>query len=297
MKPAPFLYHAPETVDQVLALLAEHGDDAKLLAGGQSLIPAMNFRLAQPAVLIDLGRVEGLEGISPLDDGGPRHDGDLTIAAMTRQREVEKSALVAERAPLLAETLPWVAHPQIRNQGTFGGSIAHADPAAELPAVVVAGGARMRIRGQDGERTVDAADFFVGLFETAIGPTDLLTAIEWPAVPKRGGQAFEEVARRHGDYALLGVATAVELDDGGRIRRAEIVFLSAGEGPVRALAAARTLLGETPSAELLRAAAETAAAEDIDPPADIHASKAYRRQLARVLTRRTLERAFERALT
>lgn len=289
MKPAPFDYFAPDTVEEALALLAEHGDEAKVLAGGQSLIPTMSFRLAQPAVLVDLRRLAELTRITPADDGG------VLVGAMVRQRQVERSEVVAERVPLVAETLPYIAHPQIRNQGTFGGSIAHADPAAELPAVAVALGTRMHIRGSSGEeRTVDATDFFVGLFETAVGATDLLTAVELPSLPPRTGWAFDEVARRHGDYALLGAAAVLGLDGGGRIDRAEIVFLSAGEKPVQATKAVEGLVGEVPSEELFRAAAETAASADIDPPADIHASKPYRRQLARVLTRRILARASAR---
>lgn len=285
MKPAAFEYQAPRTIDLALALLAEHGDDAKLLAGGQSLIPTMNFRLAQPTMLIDLGRVEGLAGIRRAGDGG------VVIGAMTRQRDVEQSKLIAERAPLLAETMPWIAHPQIRNQGTFGGSIAHADPSAELPAVAVALGATMTVQSTRGTRRIAATDFFTDLFATALEPDELLVDIALPPLPERSGWAFEEVARRRGDYALFGVAVMLTFDRAGKIESAEIVDLSVGEGPVEALGAARMLLGETPSDELLRAASERAAMEDIDPPADIHASKPYRRQLARAMTRRALARA------
>ena len=289
MKPATFDYHAPESVDETLALLADHGDAAKLLAGGQSLIPAMNFRLAQPAVLIDLGRTAGLDGIRAgvADDVS---DG-LTIGAMTRQRDVERSAAVAARAPLVHRTMPWIAHPQIRNRGTFGGSIAHADPSAELPAVAVAVGAECRLRSVRGERTVAADDFFTGLFETALEPDELLVEIALPPLPPGTGCAFQEIARRHGDYALAGVAVTLRLDDEHRVEDARIVFLSVGEGPVVARAAAELLRGQSATDELFREAAHTAAADDIDPPADIHASKPYRRRLAEVLTRRTLAEA------
>lgn len=286
MKPPAFEYFSPTSVDEALGLLAQH-PDAKPLAGGQSLVPAMNFRLAQPAVLVDLNRLDTLAGIAPSDGG-------LRIGAMTRQRAVEQSALVAARAPLLAETLPFVAHPQIRNRGTMGGSLAHADPAAELPAVMVALEARFVLRKAEGERTLDAERFFTGLFATALEPGELVAAIELPAPPPRGGCAFEEVARRHGDYALVGVAAQVALDEAGRCERARITLLSVGEGPVLAAVAAALLVGQQPTAEAISAAAETVNSE-LDPPADIHASAAYRRQLARVLTRRALTRAFARA--
>ena len=186
MKPAPFEYHAPGSVDEVLALLAEHGDEAKVLAGGQSLVPTMNFRLAQPEVLIDLNRVAELDHL--------RVEGsELRIGAMTRQRTVERSALVAERAPLLTETLPWIAHPQIRNRGTFGGALAHADPAAELPAVTLALGARFRARRRGAERWIAAGGFFTGLFETALGPDELLVEVALPELGPRTGWAFREV--------------------------------------------------------------------------------------------------------
>ena len=286
MKPAPFDYHAPDTVDEVLSLLAEHGEEAKVLAGGQSLIPTMNFRLAQPAILVDLGRIPGLAYIRP-------GDGGLTIGAMTRQRDVEKSPAVAEHTPLLHVTMPHIAHPQIRNQGTFGGSIAHADPAAELPVVATALRGECRIASARGERTVPATEFFTELFATVLEPDELLLDVTLPPLPPRTGYAFEEIARRHGDYALVGVAVTVTLDEAGRCDEARIVFLSVGEGPVEATRAASVLAGQTPSEDLLRQAAATAAADDIDPPQDVHASKPYRRRLAEVLTRRALTTAYE----
>lgn len=286
MKPAPFEYHAPDTIDGVLMLLAEHGDAAKVLAGGQSLIPTMNFRLAQPSVLIDLGRLSELVYIHPEDDGG------LRIGAMTRQRTVERSSDVARRAPLVHMTMPFVAHPQIRNRGTFGGSIAHADPAAELPAVATTLDARCHLRSARGTRTVEAGDFFTGLFATALEPDEILVEVGLPPAPPRTGFAFDEIARRHGDYALAGVATRLTLGDEGRVEEARIVFLSVGEGPVEATGAEGVLRGETPGDELFREAARTAARDDIDPPRDIHASKAYRRHLAEVLALRALDKAF-----
>ncbi len=288
MKPAPFEYFRPRTLDEALSLLAEHGGDAKPLAGGQSLIPAMNFRLATPAVLVDLN---GLSELSYITDG----TGELKIGGMTRQRTVERSGLIAERAPLIVETMPHIAHPAIRNRGTIGGSLAHADPAAELPALVVALNATIALTGKSGVRNVEASAFFVGLFSTAIEPGELLTQVRIPPAPSRSGFAFEEMSRRHGDFALVGVAVAVNLDDGGRCEGARIALLSVGDRPMLADQASRSLVGQLPSAECIRAAADTAATRDIEPPSDIHASARYRRQLANVLTRRALERAFSRA--
>jgi carbon-monoxide dehydrogenase medium subunit len=288
MKPASFEYSSPGTLDEALALLAQHGGDAKPLAGGQSLIPAMNFRLARPAVLVDLNRVAELSYIHS------RHDG-VAIGAMTRQRAVERSDAVEHAAPLLAEAMPSIAHPQIRNRGTVGGSIAHADPSAELPAVMLALGARFRARSSGGERVIAAGEFFKGTLETALSPDELLVEILVPPLPAKSGTAFVEVARRYGDYAMVGVAVLVTLDKRGRCSAARIGLLSVGDGPVLARAAGEVLAGQSPSEQLVRAAADAAATRDIDPPSDIHASAAYRRQLAAVLTRRALVRAFERA--
>jgi CO/xanthine dehydrogenase FAD-binding subunit len=288
VKPAPFEYVRPRTLDQALSVLAEHGADAKPLAGGQNLIPAMNFRLATPSVLVDLN---GLDELSYIDDGA----GELRIGGMTRQRAVERSALVQGRFPLVTETMPHIAHPAIRNRGTIGGSLAHADPAAELPAVMVALNATIALTSKSGGRAVPAAEFFVGLFSTAIQPGELLTQIRIPPAPPRSGFAFLEISRRHGDFALAGVAATVELDDAGRCAGARIALFSVGDRPMLAEEANRTLIGQTPSAGVIRAAADAAATRDIDPPSDIHASARYRRQLVNVLTRRALERAFERA--
>ena len=285
MKPAPFQYYAPRSLEEALALLAEHGYDAKPLAGGQSLVPAMNFRLAQPAVLVDLNGLADLAGVTH----GP---GGLRVGAMTRQRAVERSPLVAQAAPLLAEALPYIAHPQIRNRGTLGGSLAHNDPAAELPAVAVALDARLRLRRQGGERTVAASDFCLGIFTTALEPDELLVEVEFPALPPRTGVAFEEMARRHGDYALVGCAARLTLAENGTVADGRLVFFSVGDGPVQAVAAMQTMRGQRPSLEALRAAAE-AVGQDMDPPSDIHASADFRRHLARVLARRALTRAVQ----
>lgn len=287
MKPAPFEYHRPRSLDEALALLAQHAGDAKPLAGGQSLIPAMNFRLATPAVLVDLNALDELAYIT-------NGNGDLRIGGMTRQRAVERSAEIAKGAPLLNETMPFIAHPAIRNRGTIGGSLAHADPAAELPAVMLALNARFDLRSQNGSRSVQAADFFTGLFSTALESGELLTGIVIPRAQKKTGYAFQEISRRHGDFALVGVAAIVELDEQGRCANARIALLSVGDRPMLAETAAAILKEQMPSADAIRAAAEAAATEDIDPPSDIHASSKYRRQLASVLTRRVLEHAFSR---
>lgn len=290
MKPAPFAYHRPDTLKEALELLARYGGDAKPLAGGQSLIPAMNFRLARPVVLVDLNRVAGLAGIAPGAGGG------LTLGAMTRHRAVERSEVVRAGCPLLAEAVPWIAHPPIRNRGTVGGSVAHADPAAELPAVLVALEATLVLQGRSGTRRMSAGEFSTGLFGTALdaGAGELLVAIELPPTPARTGTAFTEVARRHGDFALAGVAVTVSLDDRGACAAARITLLGVGDGPVLAPSPAAALAGRRPEPKVLEEAAAAVAA-DLDPPGDIHASADYRRHLAVVLTRRALRRAVERA--
>ena len=289
MKPAPFKYFAPETTDEVFSLLTEYGYDAKLLAGGQSLIPTMNFRLAQPAVLIDLNRINSLSFINKDKKNG------LRIGAMTRQSEVENSSLIAKHSPLISETMPHIAHPQIRNRGTIGGTIAHADPSAELPAVMVALNARFLLQNKKEERWVSANNFFVDLFTTALEPEDILTEIVLPSMPLRSGFAFREVARRHGDYALVGVAAVVTLNNKDECKEARIVFLSVGNGPVNASQAAQTLLGKQSNAKIIEDAAKVAAEKEIEPPDDIHASSEFRRHLAKVLTKQALELAFKRA--
>ena len=288
MKPAAFEYYAPRTVDEALALLAEHGGDAKPLAGGQSLVPTMNFRLAQPAALVDLNGIDELFYIREDESG-------LRCGAMTRQRTMERSPLAQRLTPLLHEAMPHIAHAQIRNRGTIGGSLAHADPAAELPALALALDARMFVRSLTDSRWIAARDFYAGLFATDMQPEEMLIEAAFPALPPRGGWAFDEVARQHGNYALCGAAAVVALTDEGAVESARLVFLSVGEGPVEAAQAAALLDGERPTAEAIRAASETAATQDIDPVGDIHAGPAFRRHLAQVLARRVLTRAAERA--
>ena len=288
MKPAAFDYFAPGTVDEALGLLADYGGDAKPLAGGQSLVPTMNFRLAQPAVLVDLNGIDELFFIR-------EDERELRCGAMTRQRSVERSALVQRFSPLLHEAMPHIAHSQIRNRGTIGGSLAHADPAAELPVLAVALDARMYVRSVTDARWVAARDFYVGLFATAMLPEEMLVEVAFPTLPPGSGWAFDEVARQHGNYAMCGAAAVVGLDSKGVVEKARLVFLSVGEGPVEAERAAALLAGELPTTAAIRAAADTAATQDIDPVGDIHAGPAFRRHLSRVIAERVLVRATERA--
>lgn len=289
MKPPPFKYFAPTTLDEALNLLAEYGEEAKPLAGGQSLIPTMNFRLALPGVLIDLNCLPELAFIEPTGDGG------VSIGAMTRHRAVERSSLIAERAPLVHETMPWIAHPQIRNRGTFGGSLAHSDPAAELPAVTTVLEARFRAKSSRGERWIPVTDFFVDLFETALEPGELLVEIAVPPAAAHTGYAFREVSRRHGDYALVGVAAAVTLAEDLTCQQARLVYFSVGDKPVEAHQGAAVLQGQKLSHAAIAEAAQLAAQQDLDPPGDIHASVRYRRHLAQVLAKDVLEKAHQRA--
>jgi carbon-monoxide dehydrogenase medium subunit len=287
VKPAPFAFFQPRSIAEALAILAEHGSAAKPLAGGQSLIPAMNFRLSRSAVLVDLNAVPELAYVRGSTGG-------VHIGAMTRQAEAERNQHIADLAPLLKETMPFIAHSQIRNRGTIGGSLAHADPAAELPSVMVALDATFDVRGPAGDRAVKAEEFYTGLFETALNPGELLVEIGIPPMPARSGYAFIEISRRHGDFALSGVACRVTLDENGKCRDARIALVSVGDGPVLAKKAMKALSGEKPDEKVIAEAAELAGGKDIDPPSDIHASAAYRRKLTSVLTRRALSRAFAR---
>jgi CO/xanthine dehydrogenase FAD-binding subunit len=287
VKPAPFEYFQPSSLEEAVATMAAQAGDTKALAGGQSLVPAMNFRIAQPAVLVDLNGVSELDGIEA-------KDGELRIGALTRQRTLERSAVVREWAPLLGDAMPFVAHVPIRTRGTLGGSLAHADPAAELPAVMLALDAVIEVRSQPGPRAIPAREFFTGLYATALAPDELITAVTIPR-ERALGWAVDEVARRHGDFALAGAAAVVRLDAADRIADARIALFGVHERAVLAETAMRTIAGQPPSAEAIEAVANAAASEDADPASDIHASSAYRRHLARVLVRRVLTRAIDRA--
>jgi len=286
VKPPSFEYVAVASTEEAIAQLAAHGDDARILAGGQSLMPILNMRLATPGRLVDLNRVGTLSYIV-------ERAGGVAIGAMTRQRTAERSELVATAVPLVAEALPWVGHSAIRNRGTIGGSLAHADPAAELPAVAVCLDARLTVRGAAGERTIAAREFFRGYLTTALAPTELLTEVWFPGLPSGSGAAWIELARRHGDYALVGVAAVVTLG-GSTVRRASLAVIGVDGVPVRVVDAERLLIGAPLSAESMAAAADRVC-RAITPPADIHATAAYRRHLAGLLTVRALTRAGERA--
>jgi CO/xanthine dehydrogenase FAD-binding subunit len=286
VKPPKFEYFDPRTVDDALALLSTHGDDAKILAGGQSLVPMLNFRLAKPRYLIDLNGIAELAYVTPKDGG-------LAIGAMTRQRFVERSGLVEARVPLLHETIPFIGHFQIRNRGTIGGSLAHADPAAELPAVASALGATFVVRGQSGERVMGCDEFFVGYLTTSLEPGELLTEIRLPDTPPRTGHAFLEVSRRHGDFALVGVAALVTLDAEGVCTAAAVTLTGVGPVPTRARAAEGTLVGTRVDGRTAEAAAARVT-ESVEPDSDIHASAEYRRHVAGVLARRAIVRAARR---
>jgi aerobic carbon-monoxide dehydrogenase medium subunit len=286
MKPAPFEYHAPDSVSDVVALLAEHGDEIKPLAGGQSLVPMLALRLTRFEHLVDLNRVDELNGIR-------RDNGTLTVGATTRQATIERSEL-AQAVPLLARAAPLIGHFQIRNRGTVGGSLAHADPAAELPAVALALDAQMEIATGAGRHTVAAADFFVGTWTTSLEPNELLTAVQFPVWDGRCGFVVDEVARRAGDFALAGVTTALQLDPGGTVQRAAISLFGMASTPVRAPAAETALIGSQPDLAALREAAQLAV-RDLDPPEDVHASSTYRRSVGAHLVERSLTRALDEA--
>jgi aerobic carbon-monoxide dehydrogenase medium subunit len=286
MKPPVFEYTAVGSIEEAVAELAQHGDAAKLLAGGQSLVPLLNMRLVSPERLIDLNRVAELAYVTV-------RAGGLAIGAMTRQRAVERSALTAQHAPLLGDALAWVGHFQIRNRGTVGGSLSHADPAAELPAVAVCLDARFTARGPAGERVLAADEFFRTQLTTALAPTELLTEVWLPPTPPGAGSAWLELARRHGDFALVGVGVVVTLD-GDRIREARLALTGVGDRPVRAREAEARLAGESLTPRVLGDAAE-AIRRAIDPGSDIHATAAYRRHVAGVLADRAIRLAAARA--
>jgi carbon-monoxide dehydrogenase medium subunit len=288
MKPAIFEYFAPATFDETLELLHEQGDEAKILAGGQSLMPLMNLRLARPKTIVDINRLGGLDGITTTGKGG------LAIGALARQRAVEKSPLVREQNPLLASAMPLIGHFQIRNRGTMGGSLAHADPAAELPALAVLLGCEFSLTRKGGVRVVPAAEFFLGYMATAIEPGELLTEIRFPSWRPGTVWAFDEMARRKGDFALVGVALRAELDGGANIQDVAIVMFGVGGKPQRIASAEAMLKGRRVDRGVLRELGRVVA-EELEPDSDIHASAEYRKEVGGVLARRALESALARS--
>ncbi|MFC5747865.1 FAD binding domain-containing protein [Actinomadura rugatobispora] len=286
MKPAAFEYHVPSTVAETVGMLAELGDDAKILAGGQSLVPMMALRLARPEHLVDVNRVAGLTGVS-------RENGSLVVGAATRHATLQRDPEIASAVPLLARVAPFIGHFQIRNRGTLGGSLAHADAAAELPAVARALDAEFEVAGPGGARRVAAADFFQTLFTTALEPDELLVAVRFPVWEPGSGFAVAEVARRHGDFALAGAVCGVRVRS-GRITRVAIGLIGMGSVPVRAEAVERTLIG-TEAAGLDLADVGAQAVADADPPADVHAGARYRAKVGATLVARALSTALEEA--
>ena len=286
MKLPPVEYEAPTTVAEAIDLLAEHLDEASVLAGGQSLIPLLALRLARPAVLIDINGIAELSGVSAAD-------GWTAIGAMTREYVAEESKSVADTVPLLAAALPLIGHEAIRSRGTVGGSLAHADPAAELPAVARALDAEFVVYGQSGERVVPAAEWFEGYFTTSRRPDELLAEVRFPAAKRGTGISFQEVARRHGDFAIVGLAASLTLSD-GVISDARLAFAGMSDVPVRAAAAEDLLVGERPSTELFDEAARRAI-DDVNPPADLNGSSDYRKTVAATLVRRGLRAAADNA--
>ncbi len=284
MKPAAFDYHAPQTLDEALSLLREHQDEAKVLAGGQSLVPAMNFRLARPAVLVDIARVPGLDRIELDDPGG------VTVGARVRHLDLEHNTIPGPLGVLLARTGRWVGHYPIRVRGTFGGSLAHADPAAEWCALACALDAEMHCRSADGDRAVGAGDFFEQMaFTTCLAPDELLVGARLPRLGDSWGVGMAEFARRWGDFAIVLAVAAVERD-GDSVAGARIVLGGVAGGPVRATHAEAALSGRAATPESVAAAA-AAAAEEVDPTGDIHGSADYRRDLVRTMVTRALSQA------
>jgi aerobic carbon-monoxide dehydrogenase medium subunit len=286
MKPAPFTYAAPSTLEEAITLLGEHGDAVKLLAGGQSLMPMLNLRLARPQYIVDLNRIPGLDSIT-------ERDGVLAVGALTRQRSLERSSIVRQDYPLLHEATSFIGHRAIRNRGTVGGSIAHADPAAELPAVLVAHGGSVQVQGPRGTRQIAAADLFRAYLTTALEPDEILTEVRFPRPPAGTGWCFMEESRRHGDFAMVGVAVLLTLNTARQCTHVAVVLCGVGGVPHLVAAAPAILLGHTVDAARLRDVAYAAASE-IEPESDLHASAEFRRHLSGVLIQRAVRQAADR---
>lgn len=289
MKPAKFDYYAPTSVDEALDKLAELGYDGKVLAGGQSLIAAMNFRMARPSALVDLNNVPELSYIKPTEEGG------LAIGTMTRVFTVENNEEVLKRFPLLPEVAKFIAHVAIRRRGTFGGAIAHADPAGQLPGISVLMNMRALIRRKGEERWVDGQDLIIGPFMTMIEPDEMLAELVLTPWQARTGYKYVQVARQSGGYALSAVASIVTLDENDRCKNVRMVLMSVGEVPILSQKASEILIGNAPTKEAIEEVAELAATEEIDPATDLHATADYRRSITRVLVVRSLTEAFDRA--
>jgi carbon-monoxide dehydrogenase medium subunit len=287
MKPAKFDYYDPRSLEEALALLDRHPDDAKVLAGGQSLMPLLNMRLARPNIVVDINRIKELNYVRASNGG-------IAIGAIARQRALQTEKLIAQRVPILQEAAYYIAHPQIRSRGTICGSIAHADPAAELPALALALDAEMTLTSAKAVRTVGAETFFQSFFTTALETNEILTEVRFPAPPKDSAWCVLEISRRHGDFAIAGIVAGLALDaDRQIIRRARLVYFGVGPTPMRVEAAEKALVGQV-SEEAAFAAAGEIAGREIDPSNDIHASAEYRRAVAATLTKRALRAALEK---
>jgi carbon-monoxide dehydrogenase medium subunit len=287
MKPARFDYYDPRTLEEAVAIRQQHGDDSTVLAGGQSLMPMLNMRLARPAVVVDVNRVQDANYVRAWDGG-------VAIGMTTRQRALTRDPLIAERFPLLGEAAQYIGHPQIRSRGTICGSLAHADPAAELPAVAVALDAELVAAGPSGPRVIPAADFFVSMYTTSLEPTEVLSEVRFPAAPPEMAWSFMEVSRRHGDFAMVGAIAGLAVDRARNvISAARLVYCGVGARPQR-IEEAEKALQEQPPGEAAFAAAAALVSQGVDPHDDLHASAAYRRSVAGALTRRTLNQAWRK---
>ncbi|MEE9549652.1 MAG: xanthine dehydrogenase family protein subunit M [Candidatus Binatia bacterium] len=284
MKPPVFKYVRVESVDGALSALGEHGEDAKILAGGQSLVPMLNFRIAEPAVLVDINPVKELDYIRV-------ENGWVHIGARTRQRALEKTPDVKEKCPLLTEAVKWIGHPQIRNRGTVGGSLVHADPTAELALVATLLDSQFVIRGKEKSRTVGPADFFESAMSTRIEEDEILTQVSYPVTPPRSGYGFRELCFRHGDFAVVAAAVQLTVGGNGRCTEARVAVSGAGSTPLRIRGAEETLVGNNVKAEVLDAAAARVP-DEVQPISDLKGSEAYRREMAQVFVRRALEDAW-----
>jgi carbon-monoxide dehydrogenase medium subunit len=288
VKPPSFDYGAPSTLEEALTLMGELGDEARPLAGGQSLVPLLALRLARPSYLVDLAGIPELTSIRV-------GDGQIVLGSMLRERAAERDGRIAQHAPLLADALPLIGHAAIRSRGTVGGSLAHADPAAELPAAALVLDATLVAESNKrGQRMIPAADFFTGFLTTCLEPDEILTGVRIPSAPAGTGTAFEEVARRHGDFAMVGVAGSVRLAGDGSIGDVRLALTGVSDVPVRALKCEAALVGSAPAEAVIMEAAALVA-DGLAPPSDLHASAAYRKRVAGVLVRRVLRTAIDRA--
>jgi carbon-monoxide dehydrogenase medium subunit len=287
MIPAPFDYHRPSSLDEAIGLLTKHGEQAKVLSGGMSLLPTLKLRLGSFAHLVDINRIPGLDGIK--EEGGA-----LRIGAMTRQAALERSELIRKKYPILADAVPLIADPLVRNRGTVGGNVANGDPANDQPAIMIALGATLVARGPKGERTIAANKFYTGLYETALARDEILTEIRIPVPPAKSGGAYQKLKRKTGDFAVAAVAVQLTLDARGAVASCGIALTNAGPTPLEAAEAAKFLVGKVPDAKTIAEAAKLAAAK-CDPSADHRGSIEYKKDMARVLAARALQTAFERA--